>query len=376
MAAVELIGVTKLRRATRVLDGVSLAIGEGEFVCLLAPPNHGKTTLLRVIAGLERVDEGDVRIGGISVAKLPVQQRDVGMVFEDLAVFPHWSGFDNLAHPLKRAGVPKEEVASRVDAVARLLRIEGIIDRMPSTYSGGEMQRVAIGRAVIKRPAVLLMDEPLSSLDAMLRQEMSAELKRLQEEIGQTIVYATHDFEEAMTMGDRVVVFKHGRVEQEGPPEEVYERPASEHAALLMGSPQMNLLSCAVERDGPRLALRHPAFAIDASRWADRLDGLEFVHVGIRPERIRLAPAAGGASALGTVELVQFLGGEQIVDVALDRDWIKVVERAESKLERGVQVGVDWDADAVRLFDPADGRALDGAATEPEETEPEERRGR
>lgn len=368
MAAVELVGVTKLRRATRVLDDVTLSIGEGEFVCLLAPPNHGKTTLLRVIAGLDRADEGDVLIGGVSVAKVPVQQRDVGMVFEDLAVFPHWSGFNNLAHPLKRARVPKEEIASRVDVVARLLRIEGVMDRMPSTYSGGEMQRVAIGRALIKRPAILLMDEPLSSLDALTRQEMSAELKRLQGEIGQTIVYATHDFEEAMAMGDRVVVLKQGRIEQEGPPEEVYERPASEHAALLFGTPQMNLLSCAVERDGARLTLRHPAFAVDASRWAERLDGIDVVHVGIRPEQIRLTTAAE-APARGTVELVQFLGGEQIVDVALEGDGIKVVGRVESTLERGVQVGVDWDAEAVRLFHPADGRALDARPTEPEERE-------
>lgn len=368
MAAVELVGVTKLRRATRVLDDVTLSIGEGEFVCLLAPPNHGKTTLLRVIAGLDRADEGDVLIGGVSVAKVPVQQRDVGMVFEDLAVFPHWSGFNNLAHPLKRARVPKEEIANRVDAVARLLRIEGVMDRMPSTYSGGEMQRVAIGRALIKRPAILLMDEPLSSLDALTRQEMSAELKRLQGEIGQTIVYATHDFEEAMAMGDRVIVLKQGRIEQEGPPEEVYERPASEHAALLMGSPQMNLLSCAVERDGVRITLRHPAFTIDGSRWAERLDGIDVVHVGIRPEQIRLTTAAE-APARGTVELVQFLGGEQIVDVALDGDGIKVVGRVESTLERGVQVGVDWDAEAVRLFHPADGRALDARPTEPEERE-------
>lgn len=364
MARVELVGVRKHRGGHPVVDGVDLAVADGEFVGILAPPNHGKTTLLRLVAGLEQLDEGDILVDGASVADEPVQTRGVGMVFEDLAVFPHWTGFENLAHPLKLAGADQEEIDQRVAEVARLLGIEHIVHRMPSTFSGGEQQRIAIGRAMIRRPALLLMDQPLTDLDALIRQEMTVELKRLQRETGQTIIYATHDFEEAVAMADRVVVLEYGRVAQDGPPDDVYEWPATEHVATTMGSPEINLLTCSVVREGVKLVLRHPGFAWEPAGWAGRIGDRTEVRLGVRPEHVRLVDpdrperSDGSLSAAATVEVVQFLGDERIVDVDLGGDRLKAVGPLGDPLTPGDPVLVAWDRSAIRLFDIDTRRAL------------------
>jgi multiple sugar transport system ATP-binding protein len=365
VARVELVGVSKRRGGRAVVDNVHLTVADGEFVCILAPPNHGKTTLLRLIAGLERLDQGDILVDGVSVIDLPVQVRGIGMVFEDLAVFPHWTGFDNLAHPLRVAGASQEEVSQRVSEVARLLGIEGMLERMPSTFSGGEQQRVAIGRALIRRPALLLMDQPLSDLDALIRQEMTVELKRLQQETGQTIVYATHDFEEAMAMADRVVVLDLGRVVQDAPTEQVYEWPASEHVATTMGNPQINLLTCSVSRDEGRLVLRHPGFAFEPDGWDSRIGKRAEVRLGIRPENLRLLDPEGVTpdevglvSAPATVEVVQYLGDERITDVELGGERLKAVGPPSHSLAMDDPVLVVWDPSAIRLFDAETREAL------------------
>jgi ABC-type sugar transport system ATPase subunit len=358
VARLELMGVTKLRHGVAVVDGVDLTAADGEFVSVLAPPNHGKTTLLRLIAGLEPLDEGDILLDGVSVVDRPVQVRGIGMVFEDLAVFPHWSGFDNLAHPLRVTGVSREEIAERVSDVARLLGIADILDRMPATFSGGEQQRVAIGRALIRRPALLLMDQPLTDLDALIRQEMTVELKRLQQETGQTILYATHDFEEAMGMADRVVILDSGRAVQDAPPEQVYDWPTSEHAAACMGNPQMNLLTCSVAREGGRPVLRHPAFTFKPNGWDSHIGERGAVRLGIRPEHLRLLDpeeargvGLGAVSAPATVEVVQYLGDERIVDVNVGGEHLKVVGPPRQDFASGDPVVVSWDATAIRLFD-------------------------
>jgi inositol-phosphate transport system ATP-binding protein len=365
MAGLELVGVTKKRGDITVVDGVDLAVQDGEFVAVLAPPGHGKTTLLRLIAGLEAPDAGDIILDDVSIVDRPVQTRGIGMVFEDLAVFPHWSGFDNLAHPLKIARVDQEEITERVFEVARMLGIEVILDRMPGTYSGGEQQRVAIGRALIRRPDLLLMDQPLTDLDALIRQEMTVELKRLQQETGQTIVYATHDFEEAMGMADRVAILEHGRVVQTASPERVYAWPATEHAAGAMGNPQMNLLPCSVVQEEGRLLLKHPAFSFEPNGWESQIGERTTVRLGIRPEDIRLAEpneaaqlGSGVVSAQAVVEVVQYLGDERIVDISVADDRLKVVAPWRHDFAIGDSATVAWDEASVRLFDVDTRRAL------------------
>ena len=369
MARVELVGVTKHYGGRPVVDDLHLTIDAGELVSILAPPNHGKTTLLRLIAGLESLDEGDVVVDGISVVGVPVQTRGVGMVFEDLAIFPHWTGFDNLAHPLRRAGHDDPEVKRRVSEVASQLHIEHILDRKPPTYSGGEQQRVAIGRAIIRRPALLLMDQPLTDLDAQIRHEMAIEIRNLQQEIGQTTIYGTHDFEEAMAMSDRVVVLDHGKVVQDGTPEQVFDWPASEHVAISMGNPEINLLTCSVVRGEGSVTLTHEAFACDAGDWGQHLGDREEVRLGIRPEETRLlAPEqsvpAGFGSARGAVEVVQYLGHERIVDVDIGGERLKHVGPAEHSLGAGDPVVIAWPLSAMRLFDASTTDALgDGPAS-------------
>ena len=354
MAEIAVQDVAKRYRRVEALRGVSFQVTSGEFFCLLAPPGSGKTTLLRLIAGLERPDHGEVFIDGRPVMRLPPAQRDTAMVFEDLALYPHLTGFDNIAHPLTLRRLPPPEVRRRVEQVAEMLGIRHLLGRHPSTFSGGEQQRVAIARAIVREPKILLMDQPLSNLDAKVREAMLGELRHLQQRTRQTTIYATHDYEEAMALGDRLLILHDGRVEQIGTPDEVYMRPATTFGATITGSPPMNLVACRVV-DGLASAdgLTVPVTGADGD-----------VVLGVRPEEIRF-----GDGPDAVVDLVQPLGRKKIVDVVIGAVRLKIVAGPQFNTPRGARVRVRFDPQTIRIYD-RDGRLTGARAVGPVEASP------
>ncbi len=340
------------------LKQLSFQVADGEFLCLLGPPGAGKTTTLRLIAGLEKPDAGEVYLDDLPMSTVVPQERDVAMVFEDVALYPHFSGYDNLAHPLKLRRLPREEIDAKVRAVAEMLHISHLLNRLPGTYSGGERRRVAIGRALVRRPRALLLDQPLTDLDARIRQEMTAELKRLQLETGQTMIYATHDYEEAVTMADRILVMKEGAGEQLGGPEEIYEQPQSAYVASLVGSPAMNLLPCRAKWGDHRVQVYHAAFELRLPAPSAPPPSEE-VLLGIRPEHVVMAPADEREGIPTTIEIVQPLGKDHIVELKLkDGTRLKFVGRSDIELTRGTPILVRLPLEHVMLFDAATGRRI------------------
>lgn len=336
MPEIEVQEVAKSYGRRAALRGVSFRVRSNEFFCLLAPPGSGKTTMLRLIAGLERPDRGGVFIDGHPLIDLPPGDRGIAMVFEDLALYPHMSGFNNIAHPLRRRGVPPDVIRRRVDEVADVLGVRHVLGRLPHTFSGGEQQRVAIARAIVREPKILLLDQPLSSLDAKVRETMRGELRHLQERTQQTTIYATADYEEALALADRILVLREGSSEQIGTPEEVYHSPATTFAAAITGSPPMNLIQCVVQ-NGVAVA---KDLAIDVT-------GIEGPGVvGLRPEQLRF-----GAGPEGVVDLVQSLGRKKIVDVVLGGVRIKVVTGTEFTASRGTRVSLAMDPASARIYD-------------------------
>jgi multiple sugar transport system ATP-binding protein len=276
--------------AVEALRGVDLTVESGEFFAVLGPSGAGKTTLLRVIAGIDRPTRGTIRLDGRDLADVPVRARDTAMVFQTFALYPHLSTFENLAYPLREARTPKAEISRRVGEVAEMLRLSHTLARKPSTLSGGEQQRCAIGRALVRRPRLLLLDEPLTNLDAKLRHDTRAELNRLHRDLGSTtIVYATPDQLEALSMGRRIGVLREGRIVQVATPRTLYSSPIDNFVATLVGDPQINLLPATLLKADGRPTLELPIGAIDASPWARSLDGFsarsEFT-VGVRPQDV------------------------------------------------------------------------------------------
>jgi multiple sugar transport system ATP-binding protein len=360
MASVQVEALTKRFGEVEALKGLTFEIADGSFFCLLGPPGAGKTTTLRIIAGLEKPDAGRVLIGGEPVNGVAAQDRDVAMVFEDLALYPHWTGFGNLAHPLRLRKLPREDIDRRVRQIAERLHISHLLDRRPETYSGGERRRLAIGRALVRRPRVLLLDEPLTDLDAKIRQEMTAELKRLQRDTGQTMIYATHDFEEAMGMADTIMVINQGETEQVGSPEELYEHPHTSFVAGFIGSPAMNLVACKFVEQNGEVLLDHPGFRIPAPR-AHLKDHPSSVTLGIRPEHVQVVEGEAADAFPSRVEIVQVLGDEMILDVGLrDGTVIKIVSPVSSELVSGAECATRFPPERIFLFDPATGQRLLG----------------
>jgi multiple sugar transport system ATP-binding protein len=329
VAAVAFDDVSKIYPdGTRAVSSLDFEVADGEFMVLVGPSGCGKTTALRMVAGLEEVSEGTVRIGDRAVNDLPSRDRDIAMVFQSYALYPHLSVYDNIAFGLKLKKMPKEEIDRRVQEAARVLDLTGFLDRKPKNLSGGQRQRVAMGRAIVRQPQAFLMDEPLSNLDAKLRVQMRAEIARLQQDLGVTTLYVTHDQVEAMTMGDRVAVMRKGQLQQVATPQELYDTPVNLFVGGFIGSPSMNMLEGTLEGEGRNLSVRVGAYALSLDEaLLEARPGIagyvgKAVIVGIRPEDLEDAAIAGEAPAgrtlRGTVELQEALGSEIMVHLGVD----------------------------------------------------------
>ncbi len=340
------------------LDGMSFDVADGEFFCLLGPSSSGKTTTLRAISGLEELEHGSVHFAGKDVTTSAVQGRGISMIFQTFALYPHISVEANLAHPLRRAGASSADVKKRVGEVAELLRVTHTLKRKPTTLSGGEQQRVAIGRAIVGRPKLLLLDEPLTNLDAKLRDEMRTEFKRLHRELGMTMLLATPDQIEALTMGDRIGVMKDGKVVAIGTPRDLYEAPTDKYVASMIGSPPINFLDARGSGDGQiTLPFLDDPVAVPGTQNGQPLT------VGLRPHDIALANGGGGGIPV-KIHLTEPLGDVTIIDIkARDAD-MKMVLREEvaAKYKVGDEIAITFDPKDLHLFDPTTGaRATQGS---------------
>ena len=338
MASIELKNVIKRygkgKTANQVIHGINAQIADGEFVVIVGPSGCGKSTLLRMVAGLEEITEGDICIGGRVINQLEPAERDIAMVFQNYALYPHMSVFDNMAYGLKIAKVPVDDIKSRVDKAAKILELGPYLQRKPRELSGGQRQRVAMGRAIVRQPQVFLFDEPLSNLDAKLRAQTRLEIQKLHRELGITSLFVTHDQVEAMTLAQRMIVMNGGVMEQFGTPEEVYTRPATTFVASFIGSPPMNLL-----KDAP--------------------DAKPGVITGIRPEHLDITPSGWALQ----VEAVEMLGAERLVygrwaHSATDELVIIRTEEAHAVPVLGTTIHVTPRADRLHAFDAATGKRM------------------
>ncbi|WP_017539116.1 ABC transporter ATP-binding protein [Nocardiopsis halophila] len=375
MANVRLDGVYKIYPdGTRAVDDLSLDIAEGELLVLVGPSGCGKTTALRMVAGLEEISRGTVAIGERTVNRVSARDRDVAMVFQSYALYPHLSVRDNIAFGLQLRSMPKAEIAERVAKAAATLGLTDHLDRKPRNLSGGQRQRVAMGRAIVRNPQAFLMDEPLSNLDAKLRVQMRAEISRIQRDLGVTTVYVTHDQVEAMTLGDRVAVMKKGVLQQVAPPQELYERPVNLFVAGFIGSPAMNLLQGRLEGDGDGavLHLGDQALGVPHALLDERpaLRGYlgRDIAVGIRPEDMEDADlegaggASGGAAVLAsTADLVEALGAELLVHFVLSAPPVVTDDTRELARDAGADEGeVPGEGTVIAKFSPRS-RVAEGA---------------
>ena len=357
MASIRMQGLVKKYGDVVVVPSIDLEIRDQEFVVFVGPSGCGKSTLLRVIAGLEPIDDGDLYIGETRVNDVTPSKRDIAMVFQDYALYPHMTVYDNMAFGLEMRATPKDEIARRVERAAGMLRIESFLQRKPKALSGGQRQRVAMGRAMVRNPKVFLFDEPLSNLDAKLRGEVRTEIKALAQQLKTTMVFVTHDQIEAMTMADRIVVLKAGVVQQFGTPEEVYKTPANQFVAGFIGSPTMNFFDAVATSEVLRLN-DGASFALPAARreMLRRTPSAEIV-VGVRPEHMQvLPPGEPGMNVL--VSVVEPLGSDTLL--YFDRDGRRFVARVspEMKVQAGDAVTFGFMMDKTHLFDRQDGSAL------------------
>lgn len=353
MASVDISEIRKSYGNHPVIHGVSMSIQDGEFLILVGPSGCGKSTLLRMIAGLEAITSGDISIGGNVVNNLPPKDRDIAMVFQTYALYPHKTVAQNMGFALQMRKSPQADIDVRVRRAAEILDLVPLLDRYPRQLSGGQRQRVAMGRAIVRDPSVFLFDEPLSNLDAKLRVQMRAEIKELHQRLKTTIVYVTHDQVEAMTMADRIVVMNHGVVEQIGTPLELYDSPANQFVGSFIGSPSMNLLKGKIKTG------RSPSFVTD--------DGISFplkqvpksygggeVTFGIRPEHLQLDPKGKNAE----ITVVEPLGSETQLFAKLGSQKAVGIFRERLKLRPGDRVGFKAEASSVHLFDGKTGLRL------------------
>ena len=372
MGSITIEAVTKSFGTTEVLGGIDLAIDDGEFVVLVGPSGCGKSTLLRMIAGLEDVSGGDISIDGARINDLAPRDRDIAMVFQSYALYPHMSVDENMSYSLRLRKAGTERIRRAVDGAASVLGLGDYLERRPKALSGGQRQRVAMGRAIVRQPRAFLFDEPLSNLDARLREQMRAEIRKLHRELGATSVYVTHDQIEAMTMGDRIVAMQGGVVQQVGTPREIYEKPANRFVASFIGSPAMNFLTARHEPDeggtGARLAT---GFGTIAGLPPLPLERDAEVIVGLRPEDLSIVPdsdAAGDGAAKavsdgpavlgGEVEVVEYTGATSLVHVRAGTESIRAVAPGALAHAVGDRLTLAPDLARLHLFDAVSGHRI------------------
>lgn len=354
MTVVTFEDLTKYYGKIRAVEDINLTVQEKEFLALLGPSGCGKTTLLRLVSGLEVPTRGDIKFDGNSILDIPTRERDIAMVFQTWALYTHMTVHDNLAFPLKMRKYSQQKIDSEVKRIADMLDLADVLDRKPNALAGGEQQRVALGRAIIREPEVFLMDEPLSNIDPKLRTQMRSEIKALQKRLGVTTIYVTHDQIEAMTMAHRVVLLDAGKTQQIGTPEEVYDRPSNTFVASFIGSPPMNLINCSfVEEDG-RGFLHTAAFKMDVTGLKETIkqrEDYDKLIFGVRPEDISISLNSSKEAVKAKVYLTEPLGREVVLDVRLGEEILKVKTTATMKLEVDQDVWLSFDKQNIHIFD-------------------------
>jgi multiple sugar transport system ATP-binding protein len=360
MATVSFEGTRKAFGAHEVLKGVSLDVADGEFVILVGPSGCGKSTLLRMLAGLEQATGGDIKIDGKSVIGVAPKERDIAMVFQTYALYPHMTVAENMGFSLRLAKAPKADAARRISAAASLLNLDTVVDRYPKQLSGGQRQRVAMGRAIVRDPKVFLFDEPLSNLDAKLRVQMRAEIKALHQRLRTTSIYVTHDQVEAMTMADRIVVMNGGAIEQVGTPLDLYDSPANLFVAGFIGSPSMNFIDGTVRRQDSSVVFRANGgfelpVAVDVAGSAR--DGQAVVY-GVRPEHIQFATSDSTADFATIVSVVEPMGSETLILADYPGGQLTVSYRGRGVFNPGDRLSLAIDASCIHLFDHLTGGNL------------------
>ncbi len=353
MATVEFVNVRKSFGATPIIKGVDVEIADGEFVILVGPSGCGKSTLLRMLAGLENITAGEIRIGGQVVNRMPPKERDIAMVFQNYALYPHMTVAENMGFSLLMSGIPKSEIESKVKPAAEILGLTNLLSRYPRQLSGGQRQRVAMGRAIVRNPQVFLFDEPLSNLDAKLRVQMRVEIKELHQRLKTTTVYVTHDQMEAMTMADKIVVMHDGIVEQIGAPLDLYDRPNNLFVAGFIGSPAMNMIEGTISPSDLKVFLTADGTALPLATPVDAVKGRTLVY-GLRPEHVRFDP--NGIPA--TVVVTEPTGAETLVIARLGASNLTLVFHERIHVNPGDTLRIAINEAAVHVFDKETGQRL------------------
>jgi multiple sugar transport system ATP-binding protein len=362
LVAVRIDHVWKYYGKTVAVKDLHLDCPENEVLCILGPSGCGKSSTLRMLAGLEHISAGDVLFGERRVNDLPPKDRDIAMVFENYALYPHKTVYENISNPLRLRHIDQATIRSRVQKAADLLEIGQLLDRKPAQLSGGQKQRVAIGRAIVREPQLFLFDEPIAHLDAKLRAHMRGELKHMQRRLGTTTIYVTHDQLEALSMADHIAVMHEGVLQQFGTPADVYGKPVNEWVAGFVGEPPMNFIDCTIERDGDQTHLRHPSFAVPVTeRQKALLDGTYEgggIRMGIRPDDVLISMQPTGAHPVAAkVFVTELLGGDMLVEVEVGEDRLQVKTKPDFPGAIGNECYISFQTERWHGFSLEDGRA-------------------
>jgi len=348
MSQIQLKDVSKKFGDTEVIPPLNLEIKDGEFVVFVGPSGCGKSTLLRMIAGLEDITSGEIILDANTINNVDPSERDVAMVFQNYALYPHMTVYNNMAYGLKNRGISKKEIEDKVNEVAKLLEIDQYLSRKPSMLSGGQRQRVAMGRAIVRNPKIFLFDEPLSNLDAKLRNQMRLEIKKLQRQMGVTSIFVTHDQIEAMTLGDRIVVINKGIVEQVGTPKDIYSKPNTKFVAEFIGSPQMNIFNCKINNGIAKID--NHSFNLNKSL------NVEDASIGIRPDDMQISDSG---SITCKANLVEYLGSDMIIYSSIGNQEFSCKLSSKIDVKAGDDFKFDIDPSLIHVFDNSSGKRLD-----------------
>jgi multiple sugar transport system ATP-binding protein len=363
MAAVSISKVWKIYGQTEAVKDLNIECADGSFLSILGPSGCGKSSTMRMIAGLEHISAGEIRFDGQRINDLAPKDRDVAMVFENYALYPHKTVYENIANPLKLRGQDEARIRERVTAASKLLEISELLARRPQELSGGQKQRVAIGRAIVREPKLFLFDEPIAHLDAKLRAHMRGEIKHLQRSLGTTMIYVTHDQLEAMSMADMIAVMHEGELQQLGTPREIYHKPVNAWVAGFVGEPPMNFLDCGIEEESGNVRFTHPAFSIPVTPAQARLLAADTlprdIRMGIRPDALSISLQKPTADAMtGKIYVNELLGGDMVVDVDLGRERIRVKTSTEFQGTEGDICYISANREKWHAFSKETGRAI------------------